>query len=177
VINALIGAAADPEASVRAVAIRALSFIPLASDPRIASVVAAHLTDQSRLVRVNAAEALMAFGITRLDGARGDALARAQDEWAESLRTFNDVAADQVALGWLEAHRGHGEEAANRLRLAIALDPRDARPHVYLGVIAARESRYDEALRHFKTAKSLDPGYQNLDRLIDEAAKRTSKHD
>ena len=176
IVNALIGAAADREAAVRITAVRALGFVPIAEDPRIASVVAAHLTDGSRLVRVSAAEALMALGITRLEGARGEALARAQDEWAESLRTFNDVAADHTALGWLEAARGRGEEAAKELRVAIALDPRDARPHVYLGVLAARAGRYEEALQHFKAAKNIDPAYQNLDRLIEESSRRAPKH-
>ena len=96
---------------------------------------------------------------------------------AESLRTFNDVASDHTTLGWLEAARGGGEEAAKELRIAIDLDPRDARPHVYLGILAARAGRYDEALQHFKTAKTIAPGYQNLDRLIEESTKRSSKGD
>jgi hypothetical protein len=176
-VNALIGAAADREPSVRITAVRALSQIPADKDPRVASVIAAHLTDSSRLVRVSAVEGLMALGITRLDGARGDALGRAQDEWAESLRTFNDVAADHTALGWLEAARGRPEEAVKELHVAIALDPSDARPHVYLGILAARAGQYSEALQHFKTAQKITPTYQNLDRLIEEAARRSSKGD
>ncbi|OLC46680.1 MAG: hypothetical protein AUH43_13340 [Acidobacteria bacterium 13_1_40CM_65_14] len=175
IVNALIGAAADPEPAVRITAVRALSYISLESDARVPAVIAAHLTDGSRLVRVSAAEALMAYGVTHLDGARGQALARAQDEWAESLRTFNDVAADHTMLGRLEAERGRSEEAVKELRIAIDLDPRDARPHVYLGVLAARDRRYEEALQHFKTAKRLDPSYQNLDRLIEEASKGAIK--
>src|SRR5262249_52269010 len=73
-VNALIGAAADREPSVRITAVRALSQISVDNDPRVASVLAAHLTDSSRLVRVSAVEALTALGITRIDGARGDAL-------------------------------------------------------------------------------------------------------
>jgi Flp pilus assembly protein TadD len=113
------------------------------------------LTDAARLVRVSAAEALMAFGITQLDGARGQALARAQDEWTESLRTFNDVSADHTTLGRLEAARGRGDQAAKEWRTAIDLDPRDPQPHVQLGVLAARAGRYDEALQHFRTAKTI----------------------
>src|SRR5436190_18747735 len=100
--------------------------------------------------RVSAADALMGLGITRLDGAPGDALARAQDEWAASLRFFNDIAADHATLGWLEASRGHGDEAVRELTTAIALDPVDPRPHVYLGVLSARRGRFDEALQHFR---------------------------
>jgi tetratricopeptide (TPR) repeat protein len=178
IVNLLIGAAADREPAVRITAVRALSLIaPGSDDARVTAVLAGHLTDDSRLVRVAAAEGLMAFGITRLDGARGQALARAQDEWAESLRTFNDVSADHTTLGRLEAARGRSEQAAKEWRTAIDLDPRDPQPHVYLGVLAARAGRYDEALQRFKTAKTIAPAYQNLDRLIEETSKRTSKQD
>jgi tetratricopeptide (TPR) repeat protein len=174
-VNALIGAAADREPSVRITAVRALSQIAPDKDARVVPVIAAHLTDSSRLVRVGAAEALTTLGITRLEGPRGEALGRAQDEWAESLRTFNDVAADHTALGWLEASRGRPEQGIKELQIAIALDPADARPHVYLGIVAARAGDYTQALQHFRTAKKLSPTYQNLDRLIEEAARRSSK--
>jgi len=174
-VNLIIGAAADREPAVRITAVRALSQLSLISDPRVTSVIAAHLNDDSRLVRVSAAEALMAYGITHLDGEAGRALARAQDEWTESLSTFNDVASDHTMLGRLEEARGRGEQAAKAWQTAIGLDPKDPEPHVLLGVFAARAGRYEEALQHFKTAKTLAPAYRNLDRLIEEAAKRSSK--
>ena len=174
IMNALIGAAADPEAMVRITAVRALGLI---SDPRIPPVLAAHLTDEARLVRVSAAEAMTAHGVVQLAGPPGEALTRALDEWADSLRTFNDVSADHTTLGWLEATRGRREEAEKELKTAIALDPADARPHVYLGVLAAREGRFEEAVKHFKAAKAITPDYRNLDRLLDEASGRgTKKH-
>jgi predicted CXXCH cytochrome family protein len=172
VINALIGAAADIEPMVRISAVRALGRI---DDPRATAVLAAHLADDSRLVRVRSAEALMNRGVSRLDGQAGAALARAQDEWAESLRTFNDLAGNHTALGWLQAERGQVEDAAKELRTAIALDPSDARPHVYLGLLAARRGQYADALQHFKTAKALSPTYPNLDRLIEEAQRRARR--
>jgi tetratricopeptide (TPR) repeat protein len=174
IMNALIGAAADPEAMVRITAVRALGLI---SDPRIPPVLAAHLTDEARLVRVSAAEALTAHGVVQLAGPPGEALTRALDEWADSLRTFNDVSADHTTLGWLEATRGRREEAEKELKTAIALDAADARPHVYLGVLAAREGRFEEAVKHFKAAKAITPDYRNLDRLLVEASGRgTKKH-
>jgi Flp pilus assembly protein TadD len=171
-MNALIGAAADPEPMVRATAVRALGLI---DDSRIPPVLAAHLTDEARLVRVGAAEALIARGVAQLPGAPGEALARALEEWADSLRTFNDVAADHTTLGWLEMTRGRHEEAVKALKTAISLDASDARPHVYLGVLAARSGHFEEALRHFKTAKTITPGYQNLDRLLEEASRRATQ--
>ncbi|HET9831849.1 MAG TPA: multiheme c-type cytochrome [Vicinamibacterales bacterium] len=172
VMNALIGAAADPDPLVRITALRSLSLIV---EPRVPPVLAAHLTDEVRLVRVSAAEALTTQGVVQLPGPAGDALARALDEWSESLRAFNDVAADHTTLGWLEAQRGRHNEAEKSLKTAIALDPTDARPHVYLGVLAAREGRFDDAIRHFKAAKSISPSYQNLDLLLSEASRRATK--
>jgi hypothetical protein len=168
-VNALVGAAADPEPIVRITAIRSLAVI---DDPRVPPVLAAHLGDTVRLVRVGAAEGLFNRGISVLDGPAGQALIRAQDEWADSLRTFNDQASDHTTLGWLEAARGHVESAIVELRAGIDLDPRAARPHVYLGVLAARAGKFDEALQHFRRAKALAPDYQNLDRLIAEAQTR-----
>jgi predicted CXXCH cytochrome family protein len=169
IVNPLIGAASDPEPSVRATAVQSLSAVV---DDRTTAVIAARLADPARVVRVRAAEALLDRGIIRLDGAVGAALARAQDEWAESLRTFNDDGRDQAVLGWLEMSRGRTPAAIDALNAAIALEPSAARPHVYLGVIAARAARYDEALKQFTTARSLQPTYPNLDRLIEEARSR-----
>jgi hypothetical protein len=173
VFNALVGAAADLEPAVRITAVRALG---LTGDPRAAPVLAAHLGDDARLVRVSAAEGLMGLGVTHLDGNMGRALSAAQDDWSESLKTFNDVAADHTTLGWLDAARGNSEDAAKELRTAIALDPTDARPHVYLGIMAARRGQLDEALRQFNIAKALSPSYWNLDRLIEEVRKQGSRH-
>ena len=169
IVNSLIGAAADPEPIVRITAVRSLAAM---DDDRVLPVLAAHLNDPARLVRVAAAEGLLRHGVASLDGIAGQALARAQDELAESLRTFNDIAADHTTLGWLAASRGDTDLATAELRAAINLDPRDARPHVQLGVLAARAGRYEEALQHWKAAKTLAPDYKNLDRLIDEALKR-----
>ncbi|HXI28599.1 MAG TPA: multiheme c-type cytochrome [Vicinamibacterales bacterium] len=172
VVNALIGAANDPEPMVRATAVQSLGAVV---DERTSAVIAAHLTDPARVVRVRAAEALLDRHIVGLDGAAGAALARAQDEWAESLRTFNDVARDQSTLGWLELSRGRIPAAVDALNAAIAIDAAIAQPHVYLGVIAARAGRYDDALKEFTTAKSLQPSYPNLDRLIEEARGRLER--
>src|SRR5262249_24065181 len=71
-LNALIGAANDVEPWVRIAAVRTLGRID--KDPRVASVLTAHVVDRSRVVRVSAAEALSNLGITRLDGPAGAAL-------------------------------------------------------------------------------------------------------
>ena len=169
VINALIGAAADPEAIVRITAVRSLATL---DDPRALPVLAAHLNDPARLVRVAAAEGLLLHGVATLDGPAGPLLVRAQDELKASLNTFKDVAADHTMLGRLESARGRDDEATVELKSAIDLDPRDPRPHVYLGVINARTAKYSAALHEFEAAQKLQPTYPNLDRLIAEVRKR-----
>jgi predicted CXXCH cytochrome family protein len=170
-VNALMGAAADPEPQVRALAVQALGRV---HDQRALPAIGARLTDPARVVRTMAAEALLDLGVARLEGVAGQALERAQDEWAASLAAFNDVAADETTLGWLEASRGRTDQAVHTLATAIRLNPSDARPHLYMGVVKARLGAFDEALQQFKTAKTLAPSYQNLDLLISEAQKRAS---
>ncbi len=171
VTNPLLGAASDPEPMVRAKAVRALGVL---KDPRLVSVLVAHLTDEVRLVRTAAAESLLRLNVSRLDGPAGTALTRAQGEWIESLKSFGDLGSHHTTLGWLESELGQGDEAAKDLRFALTLNPNDASAHVYLGVLAARAGKYEQAIQHWRTAKSLGQGaYANLDRLIEEARKRS----
>jgi tetratricopeptide (TPR) repeat protein len=169
-INALIGAAADPEPMVRAHAVNAL--LTSGNRERVVTPITARLVDQARVVRVRAAEALLALGIHELPGKAGEALARAQDELAVSLKAFPDMATNHAALGWLEAERNRYPEAQAALDTAIRLDPRLARPWVVKGLIAARQNRFGEAVDLWRKAKSLDPKYPRIDELIQEAEKR-----
>ena len=151
---------------VRVASVRALGTIGAES---AVAPLAARLTDVSRVVRISAAEALLYLGVS---AGPGDALARAQDEYAASLREFPDIAANHASLGWLLAAQGRIEEATGSLRVAQSLDPSDARPRVYLGVLAARDGRYDEAIDEWQAARRLNPAYPNIDRLIGEARSR-----
>jgi tetratricopeptide (TPR) repeat protein len=169
-INALVGAAADPEPIVRAQAVTAL--LAAGDRDRALPPIAARLTDPARVVRARAAEALLGLGVSSLPGAAGEALGRAQDEFALALGQFPDAANNHAALGWLEAERDRSIPAIAALDTAIRLDPRIARPLVIKGVIAAREGRFKEAAELWRKAKSLEPGYPNIDRLIQEAEKR-----
>jgi predicted CXXCH cytochrome family protein len=169
-LNALIGAAADPEPVVRAHAVTALL---IAGDrDRILAPLTARLMDPARVVRVRVAEGLLALGVTELPGAAGALLAKAQDEYAAALAEFNDAPENHAALGWLLAERGRDGEAQAALADAIKLDPKLARPYVIKGVLAARGGRFAEAAGLWKQAKSLDPAYPNIDQLIAEAEKR-----
>ena len=169
-INALIGAAADPEPVVRAQAVTAL--IATGERDRILAPLTARLMDPARVVRARTAEALLALGVIELPGAAGTMLSRAQDEYAQALGEFPDVPDNHTALGWLRAQRNQTADAQSALDRAIRLDPTAARPHVIKGVLAAREGKFAEAAGLWRKAKSLDPAYPNIDQLITEAEKR-----
>ena len=169
-VNALIGAAADPEPTVRAGAVYAL--LAAGNRDRILTPLTARLIDPVRIVRARAAEALLVLGITQLPGAAGEALARAQDDLARAFTDFPQIAGNHAELGWLEASRGRIAEANRALDVAIRLDPRAARAWVVKGVIAARDGNFSAAHELWRKAKSLEPDYPNIDLMIAEAEKR-----
>jgi predicted CXXCH cytochrome family protein len=169
-VNALIGAAADPEPVVRAHAVQAL--LASGARDRIIAPLTARLVDPARTVRARAAEALLVLGITHLPGAAGDALARAQDDFAQALTDFPDAASNHAELAWLEVSRDRIAEANRSLDMAIHLDPKSARPWVVKGVIAARAGDFAAAVSVWRRAKSLEPDYPRIDEMIAEAEKR-----
>jgi HEAT repeat protein len=169
VINTLIGAASDPEAIVRAQAVRALAA---AGDDKAIPPLSARLVDLVRAVRIAAAESLLFLGVTQLPGRAGAALAEAQDEYAASLATFGDMPGDHVALAWLQTQRGRNADAQRAIQAALSLSPDDLQPRVIRGVIAAREGRYADALRDWQFVRDKAPAWPNIDRLIAEARKR-----
>jgi predicted CXXCH cytochrome family protein len=173
IINAMIGAASDPEAIVRAAAVRGLGAT--ADDQRVLTPLVARLVDPARVIRARVAEVLVAVGINDLPGAAGLALARAQDDYADSLRAFPDMAANHAALAWLEAQRGRLPEAFTAAEQALQVNPRFARPWVVKGVVFARQQKYAEAIEAWKKARSIEPAYPNIDRLIGEAEKLKGK--
>ena len=170
-INALIGAAADPEPTVRAHAVNAL--LATGDRDRVLPPLTARLVDPARVVRSRAAQALLVLGIVELPGPAGQALSRAQDEYAAGLSAFADDASNHTALAWLMVERKQHESAVAALETALRLDPRLARAWVIKGVIAAREGRFGEAAGLWRKAKAFDPDYPNIDQLIAEADKRS----
>jgi tetratricopeptide (TPR) repeat protein len=166
----MIGAAADPEPVVRAVAVETLGKI--GDRERTLAPVLARLVDQSRVVRAKAAEVLGSFGIVELPGVAGEALRKAQDDYLLSLDTFPDVASHHAAKGWFEAERGNIIVARDALNKAVAVAPNYAFPWVIKGVLSAREGKFAEAVEMWKKARSIEPSYPNIDQLIAEAEKR-----
>ena len=173
IVNALIGAADDPEPIVRTAALKALGTI--GDRERALGPVLARLVDRTRVVRAKAAEVLVAFGIVELPGAAGEALKKAQAEYVLSLDMFPDVASNHADKGWLEAERGNVIVARDALDRAITVEPNYAFPWVVKGVLSAREGKFSEAAEMWKKARSIEPSYPNIDQLIAEAEKRKVK--
>lgn len=170
IVNAMIGAADDPEPIVRAAAVKALGII---GDPdRALGPVLARLVDRARVVRARAAEVLESFGVIELPGRAGEALRRAQDEHVAGLLSFPDVASLQASRGWFEAQRGRVSAAHEALDAAVALEPDYAYPWVVKGVLFAREGKFADAVAMWKKARSIEPSYPNIDQLIAEGEKR-----
>jgi predicted CXXCH cytochrome family protein len=167
--NALLSASADREPIVRAVSVRALGF---AGERRAIPAITGRLRDPARVVRVTAAAALLALGVPRLEGPAGQALVKAQDEYAASLQAFPDSSDNHASIAWLEMSRGGDARADAALSTAIALDPANPRPRLLRGVLFARQDRLDDALREWKEVKRLDPKHPRIDLLIDEAQRR-----
>lgn len=123
-LNALIRATTDSEGVVRA---RATSALARIGDRRSVPFLAARLKDPARVVRVLAASGLLDLGVTVLPGPPQQAFAAAQQEYEESLRTFPDSAANQLALGVLLARRGDYDQAVKEWEQGRRLDPGDPR--------------------------------------------------
>jgi HEAT repeat protein len=172
VVNALIGAMADPEPTVRAMAVRSLGII---DDTRSRIPVIARLRDEVRAVRIAAAEALLWMGIASLPGPAGELLTRAQDELEASLAAFPDVVSNYVTRGWLQSERGRQVDAARALDTALSLDSQYVRAHVHRGIVAARAGELAAAIKHWQAARKIDPTYPNLDRMIAEAERRSGQ--
>ena len=171
VVGALLGAASDREPVVRAAAVRALGSLEHRDD-RVIAVLMARLVDETRVVRARAAESLLALDIATAPGRAGEALTRAQQELAASLRSFPESAPMQTTLAWLQTLRGEDAEAAGTVAAAIALDPSAARPYVIRGLLAARAGRLADAISAWKAARERDPATPNIDTMIDEATRR-----
>jgi len=170
IVNALIGAASDPEAAVRASAIASLGSI--GDRERATMPIVARLGDEARVVRAKAAEVLVSFGVFELPGPAGQALKKAQDEYIVSLDMFPDSASNHAAKGWLESERGNIIAARDALNKATLVEPNYAFPWVVKGVLLAREGKFSEAVEMWKKARSIEPSYPNINQLIAEAEKR-----
>ncbi|HUP41108.1 MAG TPA: tetratricopeptide repeat protein, partial [Vicinamibacterales bacterium] len=76
----------------------------------------------------------------------------------ENVATIDPKYADGwVNIGRARLQEGNLAGAEEVLRRALTLDQKLAKTHFFLGVMMKNDGRYDEALRHFRTASDLYP--------------------
>jgi TolB-like protein/tetratricopeptide (TPR) repeat protein len=117
----------------------------LAKDPKFA------------LAAAGAAEAHMLiywFGPDRSPARLASAKAKA--EQALALQPNLPEAHVAMALYWYWGHRDYAQ-GLQELDMARKARPNDSQVEVYLGAIARRQGRFDDALAHFQRAIELDP--------------------
>jgi predicted CXXCH cytochrome family protein len=166
IFGKLARASADSEPMVRATAAAALGAL---KDRRAVPTLVARLSDKVRVVRGNAAAALLQLGVVSLAGPADEVISNAQKEYASGLLTFTDSPQNHAVVARIEAARGRAARAEAELRAAIKLAPNDARYFLLLGAVLADQSRFEEAVTAWRTAQRLAPGDVAVERLIDQA--------
>lgn len=84
----------------------------------------------------------------------------------DAMADLGDLLVDMDAL----------DEAAAKFGLAAELEPRSARPHVMLGLIASQKGDPDTALRHLEIALRLDEHFPGLRSHLGETELRRGDH-
>lgn len=82
----------------------------------------------------------------------------AASHYEELVRLLPDLAEAHANLGSIYYQIGEDEKAETALNAALQLNPYlGAAPYFFLGVIAARHQRNDQAILHLEKAETLDP--------------------
>ena len=90
--------------------------------------------------------------------------------YEELVRLLPDLAEAHANLGSIYYQIREDEKAETALNRALQLNPQlGAAPHFFLGVIAARHQKNDQAIRHLEKAGSLDPSNWIVSYYLGEA--------
>lgn len=113
---------------------------------------------------------------------------RALDRSPNSTSALNELAWWYFWRSWLHFGAPHDYEAdlvqvVAYARKAQAIDPRDARPHCYLGIADIMRGRPGSALKHLDVALAINPSFSfahsakgSAHNLLGEAAKAIPSH-
>jgi len=114
----------------------------------------------------------LANALARIPGRMPEALA----EYELALRLKPDFAQAHYNLAvQLSAIPGCETEARHHYEEALRLRPGDAKAHNDLGVLDARQGRFDEAKAHWEKALQLDPAYDDPRRNLELLRRRQSR--
>ncbi len=95
----------------------------------------------------------------------------ARRAYAAAIEASPDSAFLYRELAAVESKAGSDDQAIEHLRKALALDASDAKAAVLLGDALVRQDRFDDAVRAFETAQTLEPS-TDTERKLDEARRR-----
>ena len=151
---AVAAAAEDKSPLVRAAALENMADFP---GDDIPPVLLAGLADESRLVRIKAAEAFLAHPEWMLDARQQAHYQRASRELVQALQARPDLRESQYDAGNYHMETGQGGRALKAYRDALRLNPRAVPVRVELAKAHARMGRLNEAERQLKLALAVDP--------------------
>ena len=116
----------------------------------------------------------------RIDMMAGNSYAGAKDyETARKLSPETFRAWSELGEALTFVSKGNGStDAQKAFEQALALDPKDARAHYYLGNMGVAQGRYDEARGHYQAALDVmtpdDPSRTQVEKALKEAGMAQS---
>ena len=160
----------DPDPLVRATASTALR--PASGErAAVAADLVPLLNDPARVVRMNAAIALVGMGTKPFPGADGTRFEQAKQLYRERAALFADDAGQQYAAGRFFFLAGDLDGAVGALRASLKLAPATAAQYL-LGRALAEKGDSTEALKVLQTIPAGDPAYQPAQTLLAQMAAK-----
>ncbi len=155
--------------------VRSAAASVLVGDAQSRALLVAATRDETRLVRVRAAEALAGDSLVDLKATARRDVARASGELERSLEAWPDQFVAHYNLGNLDLARDRPADAAAHYRRAIALRPDHVESLVNLAMAEARSGRLTEAEAPLRAAIAVDarsvPARLNLALLLGETGR------
>jgi predicted CXXCH cytochrome family protein len=171
--RALIGALADREPLVRAIAARTLNP-DQAHRPEAAAAMAALLHDGAATVRLSAAVGLIGMGMGPPAGEYGAPLARAIEMFRARAALNADDAGQDVAAGRFYLLTADPASAVAALQTSLQLDPEIPAQYL-LGGAYAQQGNLTAAKQILEAIPGSDPQYQKAQRLLQAIAAQAGK--
>lgn len=159
----------DPDPQVRAVAIGNLQGAP---PETLIKLLPPLLTDPVRLVRTEAARVLAATPLSALDGVQRQAFRAAAEEFKTGVLVNNDRAGAWMVLGIFDENLGEEEQAAEKYRTGIRVEPSATGLRSNLAALYERWAERDERLAQQQIyQRNRDEAVKTLERAAEHRAK------
>ena len=124
------------------------------------------LSDPRRAVRLSALVSMVNAGARPSSPEDRAHFLRVSSEFVEQARLYEDDETTQTDLGMLHLLNGDLERASETLTNSLALDPRQARPMLLLGLVRLGQQRPADARKLFAQVPASDPLYEAAQRQL-----------